>query len=369
MTKRVLVTGGSGFLGGATIRALSVTYPDWTLYDLDLRPPPSVPSALPATFLQGDITSPPSLSSAFATARPDIVLHTAGAVPNGQSRYHPSPAVRDWVRRVNVTGTQNVLAACREHGVKVLVYTSSCTVISDDVEHDYPLMKETLPTGRATLVYGRSKAVAESEVLKSNGSRDEGMLTCALRPATVIGPGDNYGVIRTVRNLVPNWETAWVLGDGDNLYDFVYIDNVAQAHVLAVENLLREGAEGSKSVAGKAVFVSNQQPVYFRDFMKAVWAQVDGHVPAFEMRVPAGVAWAIGAMAEVMGWISGREVALSRGSVKDAIGIRYADHTRARELLGYRPKIGLPEAIRLACDDFKRQLREGSTPGKMDKTT
>ncbi|TKX26207.1 sterol-4-alpha-carboxylate 3-dehydrogenase-like protein [Elsinoe australis] len=375
---KVLVTGGSGFVGTATIHALHTAHPDWTIYNLDLRPPssptsPSSPSS-PSTFLKADITSLPALSTLLSSLPPlDSIIHTAGLIPSGTSRYRPSPSTLSRVHQVNITGTRNILTAARSARVKSLVYTSSCTVITDDLEHDYPLMRESLlPSGCATLPYGASKAAAEKLVLDADGAE---MATCALRPATVIGEGDSYGVVRTIAGLT-RAERAFCIGEGDNLFDFVEVRNVAGAVVGAVENLLgilgggggdagdaeRDegeggGKEGRRSARGKAIFVSNGQPVYFRDFMKAVWARCDGHVP-WDVKVPEGLAWWLGLVSETMGWVMGREVALSRGSVMDAVGTRYADITRARELLRYDPKIGMAEAVRVACDDYLRQRRE-----------
>ncbi|GAM89267.1 hypothetical protein ANO11243_073040 [Dothideomycetidae sp. 11243] len=314
METKVLVTGGSGFLG--------------------------------------NVTRPEQVLAAVRSAAPDVIVHTAGVVPGGQARYSSSPAVRDPVFAINEGGTRNVIGAARDVGVRALVYTSSCTVISDDLAHDYPLMNEALPTGYATLAYGASKAAAERLVLDANCAE---LATCALRPATIIGPGDSFGVVATINALVKARETPYIIGDGDNMYDFVYIDNVAYAHLLAVENLLEK-----RSVAGLAVFVSNHEPIYFRDFMVAIWAQCEGHVPPFTFRVPASLAWFTGWAAEWVAWLAGREAVLSRGSVQDAIGIRYADNSRAIEVLGYRPKVAFADAVRLACDDYKARRKSGA---------
>lgn len=207
------------------------------------------------------------------------------------------------------------------------------------------------------------------------------MLTCALRPATIIGPDDSYGVIATIHKCIANFETPWIIGNGDNLYDLVYITNVADAHVLAVENLLAHStlknasslaskspdrndsnATGSlamsstvPSAAGQAFFISNHEPIYFRDFMLAIWAQFD-HVPPFQCHIPSPLARFAGYIAEWTSWLSGRETALSRGSVMDAIGIRYSSNEKAVRVLGYRPRVGFEEAVRRACEDYKRVM-------------
>lgn len=119
---------------------------------------------------------------------------------------------------------------------------------------------------------------------------------------------------------------------------------MADAHVLAIENLLT-----TKTAAGQVILISNDQPITFRDFMLAVWAQFD-HVPSTTIRIPGSLAWAMGFLAECKSWFMGNAASLSRGSVKDAIGTRYASQKKAKEILGYRPRIPLWEGIRISCD-------------------
>ena len=133
-----------------------------------------------------------------------------------------------------------------------------------------------------------------------------------------------------------------------NMFDVAYVDNIADAHVLALENLL-----ASKTAAGEAFFISNQEPVYVRDFMLAVWAHF-GHRPPFQIYIPLTLAWFAGYCAEWLSWISGREAVLSRGSVEDAIGTRYSNNDKAIRILGYKPKVRLVDGLRLACDDYQR---------------
>lgn len=355
---RVLVTGGSGFLGSAVIRAIreQEAYADWTLSVLDLRPPPNPIENV--QYYQADITLPSEVDQIFYTVNPDAVVHTAGWVPAGQKRYSNDKKIRDLVFSINHGGTKNVLEAAKKTGCKAFVYTSSCTVISDDVAHDYPNMTEDIPTGNATLAYGASKAPAEAAVTAANSTR---MATCSLRPATIIGPGDNFGVIATIHACINKGETPWIIGDSHNMYDFVYISNVADAHLLALENLLDLPSSPSwpnsvsspsprESAAGHVFFISNQEPVYFRDFMLAIWAYF-GHVPTFQVQIPAPLAWVAGALAELQAWVTGVDAAtLSRGSVADALGTRYSNNKKARRVLGYKPRVKFADAVRLACE-------------------
>ncbi|CAD0092606.1 unnamed protein product [Aureobasidium mustum] len=339
----ILVTGASGFLGQAVVMAIQSIHQDWTLTNLDLRPPPLPQPSV--NYIQADITKASEVDVAIRKANPDAIVNVAGWVPNGSLRYSNSKALRDKVFAINHLGTLNVLSAAQKTKCKAFVHTSSCTVVSDDQDHDFPNMTEEI-VGRATLAYGASKAPAELAVLAANTTNFQ---TCALRPATVIGPGDTYGVIATIHACIAKGETPWIIGTGDNMYDFVYITNIADAHLLALENLLST-KPFPESAAGHAIFVSNQQPVYFRDFMLAIWKHF-GHVPPFQFVVPTPLAWVAGLFAEMKTWVSGaKESTLSRGSVRDAVGTRYASNEKARRVLGYYPRVDFVDAVRLACE-------------------
>jgi sterol-4alpha-carboxylate 3-dehydrogenase (decarboxylating) len=229
----VLVTGASGFLGQAVVTAIQNAHPNWTLTNLDLRPPP-IPQPN-VTYIQADITQASEVETAIRVANPDAIINVAGWVPSGSQRYSNSPVIREKAFNINHLGTLNVLSSAQSTHCKVFVHTSSCTVLADDLNNDFPNMTEDIPIGFATLAYGASKAPAELAVLAANSASFK---TCALRPATIIGPGDTYGVIATIHHCIANGETPWIIGTGDNMYDFVYITNIADAHVLALENLL-----------------------------------------------------------------------------------------------------------------------------------
>lgn len=344
----VLVTGGSGFLGRNLVESLLEKHPEWNISILDAQPPPSTLSKRIVQYIEADITSRESVNNAFVDISPDLVVHTAGIVPARKFRY--STRRKDWerVKAINYEGTKHVLDAAMASGCKKFVYTSSCTAVIDDLDHDYYFMNETVPIGNATLHYGKSKGMAESYVLSPNHA-EKGLITCALRPCTIIGPGDT-AVISLMHDLIAKGETYFVVGDGNNFYDFVYIDNVVHAHALAVENLLT-----TQTAAGQAFFISNQEPVYFWDFLAAIWAHF-GHVPKFRVHIPMAVAWVAGYALEWVTWLTGSASTLDRGSVKDGVRTQYADNAKAIEILGYEPKIGLAEGVRLSCEDYKKYL-------------
>ena len=345
---QILVTGGSGFLGRGIVETLLKQHPEWSISILDIQlPPPELWKRI-FRFIQADISSAESVNNAFVDYSPDLVVHTAGIIPARKSRY--STRRKDWerVKSINYDGTRHVVDAAMAAGCRNFVYTSSCTVVIDDLDHDYFYMNEDVAIGNATLHYGNSKGMGESYVLSPQNA-EKGLVACALRPCTIIGPGDT-AVISLMYDLIAKYETYFIVGDGHNFYDFMYIDNAVQAHILAIENLLT-----TKTAAGQAFFISNQEPVYFWDFMAYVWAQF-GHIPRYRIRIPASIAWLAGHVAEFYTWLTGFAPTLDHGSVKDGIRTQYSNNDKARRILGYEPKVGLAEGTRLACEDYKRLL-------------
>ena len=139
-------------------------------------------------------------------------------------------------------------------------------------------------------------------------------------------------------------ETPYIIGSGLNMWDVSYISNVADAHVLAVENLL-----SARTAAGEAIFISNEQPVPFRDFCLAVWREF-GHYPPFEVHIPKIVAAFAGLIADWVSWFSGTATTLSKGSVQDACATRYFSGRKAQRILGYVANIGIEEGIKRSCE-------------------
>ena len=175
------------------------------------------------------------------------------------------------------------------------------------------------------------------------GASSKHFATCAFRPSILFGPGDHL-LVPQIHELIVKGETPYVIGDGDNLWDLAYVGNIADAHVLAVENLI-----SSKTAAGQAFLLSNEEPIAFRDLCLAIWANF-GHYPPFEVRIPFSIAYLAGYIAEWLTLITGTPFSLSRGSVLDACATRYWSGAKARRVLGYKPRVGLEEGLRISCN-------------------
>lgn len=345
----VLVTGGCGFLGTAIVAALVETR-RFAVTAIDISPPAlgTCSFAKDVRYVRCNILDLDALLKVFIEARPAIVVHTVGVFPLGVRRYTMQGS--DAVFRVNVDGTRNVLHAAKECGAKGLVYTSSVTVVLDELDKDFKNVDETWPTGRASTSYGLSKAKAETLVLSAN---TPDFATCALRPAPIFGPNDT-ACIPTIHACIRGGQTPFILGSGTNLQDYVYVDNAADAHVLAVSNLLN-----SQRAAGEAIFITNGEPVTPRHLCIAVWKEF-GHVPAFQVAVPERLAWWLGWGAEWAGWLTGTQSLLSRGIVSDGCRERYVSIAKARRILGYKPRVSLEDGLRISCQHYQKRVKERS---------
>ncbi|KAH7073048.1 C-3 sterol dehydrogenase/C-4 decarboxylase-like protein [Paraphoma chrysanthemicola] len=341
----ILVTGGCGFLGTAVVSALLATN-RFTITAIDINPPSLGSTAFPTSvrYVRANVLDTDALQKVFDEARPALVIHTVGVYPLGLRRY--SMKGKETVFKVNVDGTRNVLEASKNCGAKGLVYTSSVTVVFDEMGRDFKNTDERWPTGKADTAYGQSKALAESLVLAANTPT---FSTCALRSAPILGPSDP-SILPTIHSLIPSHQTPFILGPGTNLQDYVYIDNIAHAHILATSNLLN-----SQTAAGLAIFITNGEPVTLRDMCLAIWRNF-GHVPKWEVRVPENVAWWVGYAMEWTHWATGIEGSLSRGVVSDGCRDRYASIALARRVLGYKVRVGLEEGIRRSCEAYKKKL-------------
>lgn len=336
MATSVLITGGTGFLGSAIIDAARQSHPEWILTVMDINPPKERRAGV--RYRTASILSEAEIHDVMKESKPVAVIHSAGIVPDLESRYGRQKQKQ--VFDVNVNGTRNILQAAKKHEVQAFVWTGSSTCVMDNLQNSYPNIAENWPTSTQSLIYGKSKAAAEALVIAAS---DQTLATCALRPSVIFGPGD-YQLIPSIHACISKGETPFILGDGENMWDITYVTNVADAHILAIENLL-----SSRTAAGQAIFISNEQPIPFRDFCLETWKQF-GHYPPFQIHIPKRLAVFIGYISELITWLTGSTMTLSRGSVLDACSIRYCNGVKARKILGYSPRVGIEEGIRITCE-------------------
>lgn len=321
---KALVTGGGGFLGSAIARMLHERGDEVTVFGRSSYPHLE---RLGIRAIRGDLRSPGAVRAAVKGI--DVVFHAAAATGIW------GPRRMFW--GINVGGTRNVVAACREAGVTKLVYTSSPSVVfgTDDLCG----VDESVPyPDRHLAAYPQTKAVAEREVLAAN---DKGLATVALRPHLIWGPGDPH-LIPRVLDRARRGRLVQV-GDGRNLVDIVYVDNAAQAHLLAAD-ALRAGA----ACAGRAYFVSQGEPVALWPWLNRIIEAMG--LPPVRRAVSYRTAYRAGAMLEGTYGLLGmtranKEPLMTRFLASQLAKSHYFDISAARRDLGFRPVVTTEEGL------------------------
>jgi nucleoside-diphosphate-sugar epimerase len=318
---KALVTGGGGFLGGAIVRRLLAD--GHSARSLARGDYPELAKA-GAEAVRGDLGEAAAVDAAVAGV--DVVFHV-GAKAGVWGPYEE-------YRRSNVVGTENVLASCRRHGVKKLVYTSSPSVVcGKDLEN----ADESTPIPDSFAAhYPATKAVAERAVLDANGPE---LSTVALRPHLIWGPGDNH-ILPRLKAQAERGALRRISGRPCKV-DATYIDNAVDAHMLAAEKL----APGA-ACAGKAYFISNGEPIELwtlvDELLKAVGA------PPPTRSVSPAMAHLAGAVLEFLYTVlplSG-EPRMTRFMAEELTTHHWFNLTGARRDLGYVPKVTTKEGLK-----------------------
>jgi 2-alkyl-3-oxoalkanoate reductase len=319
---KALVTGGGGFLGGALVRALRER--DASVRSFSRQAHPDL-HALGVEQARGDLADAAAVAGAVAGC--DVVFHVAAraGIWGPDDAYH----------RTNVTGTENVLAACRLHGVPRLVHTSSPSVVFNG--RDLEGVDESVPyADHFDAAYPRSKAAAEKLVLAANSPA---LATVALRPHLVWGPGDNHLLPRLVARARAGQLRR--IGTQAKLVDTLYIDNAVHAHLLAADRL----APGA-AIAGKPYFITNGEPVELWDMVNRLLRAANA--PPVTRTVPAGLALLVATVLETVHKLAGshREPRLTRFVVREMTTAHWFNLTAARRDLGYVPAVSTEEGLR-----------------------
>jgi nucleoside-diphosphate-sugar epimerase len=313
------VTGGSGFVGGALIERLRREGWDVRALARSERAAERV-RELGAEAVSGDLGDGNSLR--------------AGA-EGAELAFHAAAKVEDWgdpadFERLNVHGTQNVINACREAGVRRLVHVGTEAALMAgqplvNVDESAPLRPDS------PALYSSSKARAEQLVRAANGDDLE---TVVVRPRFVWGPRDRT-LLPALIEMIRSGRFRWV-GGGGHLTATTHIDNTVEGLWLA----------GTRGEAGGVWFVTDGEPVVFRDFITD-WVGTQG-VEIPDKSVPAGVANPAASASE---WLWRRlkrpgTPPLTRFSVWVSSQECTIDISRAERELGYRPVTTREEGLR-----------------------
>jgi nucleoside-diphosphate-sugar epimerase len=320
--KRILVPGGGGFLGKAVVdrclrRKDRVTSFSRKFHD-NLK-------TSGVTQIQGDIADFPVVEQACRGM--EIVFHIA-AIAGIWAKYEK-------FYQTNFIGTRNIIEACIQNQVPYLVYTSSPSVIFTG--SDMMGVDESVPyTKQFSAYYPKTKAMAEKAV-RAAGEAESGLKTIILRPHLIWGPRDNHlvpGILSRGKHLAR-------IGNGNNLVDTIYIDNAADAHLLAADCLRR-----NPELSGRIYFISQDDPVPLWDMVDAILEA--GGLPPVNKSISPGIARLIGSCFERIYSALNikKEPPMTRFLAEELSTSHWFDITAAKKDLGYFPAVSTNEGLR-----------------------
>ena len=296
------------------------------MHVLDTAPSPRPQEGV--RWFQGDVRSHADVLAACEGV--DTVFHTAAVI---EALTHARRSVVKAIESINVGGTQNVVRVARRSGVRRLVHTSSivASFCMDAAGGD-----ESAPYSTSRDLYTSTKIAGERAVLDANGN---GLLTCAIRPGGIYGPGERMTYGRLVRALKMGVPLV-VFGDGAARLDYVYIDNLVDAELRAAERLV----EGSP-VCGQAYFLSDETPINAGQFSIELVKHMG--LERRLVRVPNPVARAMGAAWERVYQVLGVGKPLfTVANVKLCDIDHYFSIDKAKQHLGYTPLVDTEEGLR-----------------------
>lgn len=310
---RVLVTGGGGFVGMALVSRLVELGYEVSTFSRNIYPDHQKSGI---TVFRGDLSKSEEIDNACRGI--DTVFHVAAKVGiwGDYSDFY----------RANVWGTQNVITACQNNGVRKLIYTSSASVIfgGRDIEGaDESIGYPSHPISH----YASTKGEAEQLVLRANS---ETLKTISLRPHIVWGPGDTHITPKTIERAKKG--RLRKPGKKDNYTDTVHISNLIQAELLAMNKM-----DENPAVCGRAFFITNGQPVKVWDFLNGI-IQAAG-LPPVQKRIPEKAAYLAAWFIEKMHLLLrlSSEPTITRFLVLQLCRHHWFDISAARTLLGYAP--------------------------------
>lgn len=329
---RVLVTGANGFVGAALCRKL-VDRGDEVRGLVRKTSDLSLLDGINIQKIVGSLEEPIFLEK--VTKGIELVYHVASAVSDWGTLEH--------FRRVNVEGTRNVLEASIRNRVKRFVYVSSVAVHSFIGAQE---MNEESPQLPTPFPYCETKREAEGLVLEAH--RRERIKVAIVRPGDVYGPGDRTSLLKMAK-ILESGRMAFV-GGGKALGAFTYVENLVDGLILA----------GTKREAEGEVFViTDGIKLSWRDYFEKLTAALNVSRP--RVSVSPTLAYAAAVFFEFFYRhlrIRSRPL-ITRYLITHLRNDFHFSIDKAKQKLGYAPKVGIDEAIRRTAEWYMKVVREG----------
>ncbi len=332
-TRKALVTGASGFLGGKLISKLLEQ--GFTVRGLCRTRQPRLEQE-GVEMIYADLGDAKAARNACNGV--DVAFHTAAKV--GIWGKHQE------FLDTNISGTQAIINGCRDYQVKKLIYTSTPSVVFNG--NSISGGNESLPYGeRIPCHYPTTKVIAEKAVLSAHDLPPGHLKTVALRPHLIWGPGDANLIPRVVDRASRG--RLRIVGNGTNLVDLTYIDNVVDAHLQAEIALDND----TNNPGGKAYFISNDEPVALWPWINELLKRIE--IPPIEKRISLKGAYRMGSLMEtVWRWLNLRgEPPMTRFVASELAKDHWFDITAAKRDLNYHPRVSMKEGLELTLKDIR----------------
>lgn len=314
--RRVLVTGGAGFIGSHLVETLLDRGFLVTVLD-NLNTGQRDNVAVDAEFIEGDVCNPDDVARAFELS-PDIVCHLAGQASIRLAWANPAADLA-----VNVEGTLNILTACRNHHTPRLLYASSMTIYGNPEVLPTPETAPALPVAH----YGVTKFAAERYVALAAEDPEHPMAVTSFRMFNVYGPRQSLdnpyqGVLAIFLGHALRGEPISIHSDGEQSRDFVFVGDVCRAWAAAIDCPAAFGRVLNIG-SGRATTVNQLCDAVLRQFGldRSTYEVTTGPTQPGDIRRSGA---AIDAATDALGWLP--EIDLENGM---AATVAWARGTRA----------------------------------------
>lgn len=328
--KTILVTGATGFIGyrlaerlaqeeGAKVRALARSAEKGEKLkkefpNLDITP------------VIGDLSDLESLKRASANC--DIIFHCAAWASDRGSR-------EDFYN-ANVTGTKNIVLAAQSAGCKRFILVSSISVYGFNPKDG---TDETFPYHPTSSLYSETKV--ESEKVVKTAMEKENFPAVIIRPGSVYGPRSGAWTLRPIKAIKDN--KMFLISGGEGLCNYIYIDNLIDAMFLAVKN---------DEVVGNDFIITDGKSAPWHEFF-GYYGKMLGHEKLKSLPFP--IAYLAALAMEIGEKFTGKKAAISRVALGFLTRQATYNIHKSKRVLGFEPKISLPEGMKLTEKWLKEQ--------------
>lgn len=324
---RILVTGATGFIGTNLVRRLVELGNDVTILTRK-NSDCSCFSNLNIKKIVGDILDIESVKS--ATKDCEFVYHLAALISFNRRDFND-------LFNINVIGTKNVINSSLEFSIKKFVYISACAVFGVSDNKNKKLNEETVYNLTKNDAYAYTKKLAEQEVIKG---AEKGLNAVIVNSATVYGKGDKHLNSGFVIKLIYSNKFLIVPPGGTSV---VSIDDVVDGCILAME----------KGIKGEKYILSNEMMEFtelYRIIANCLGKKIYiSKLPEF-LYYPSIIAVEI--LEKILELTGKSLLQITPEMIKSTFGFKYYDSYKAKEKLGWRPKVSFPIAVKQALDYY-----------------